>query len=147
MTDHISTNEKEPQIHIVDPNSSGGNREISPHAEYAKYIDDQIEREIKEKALTNILDIVKFELKEEEENFKMLPLSDFQKEELLFDYLKDNKNYNELYSKYQDVRAIYNQQKKQKEKDYKSLQQIKEETAQELEEEEDKWDERLSPTD
>ena len=144
MTDHISTNEKEPQIHIVDPKSSSNNREIS---EYAKYIDDQIEREIKEKALTNILDIVKFELKEEQENFKMLPLSDFQKEELLFDYLKDKKNYNEIYSKYQDVRAIYDQQKKQKEKDYKSLQQIKEETAQELEEDDDNLDQRLSQKD
>ena len=56
---------------------------------------DELEKEIKEKALTNILEIVKFELEEEAKNFKMLPLSDFQKEEVLFDYLKNQKNYNQ----------------------------------------------------
>lgn len=150
MSEIKSTNEDEPQnIEIVDPTSLNSNREISPHAEYAKYIDDKIENEIKEKALTNILEVIKFELKEEEENFKMLPLSDFQKEELLFDYIKNEQKNNELYSRYQDVRAIYDEQKKQKlEKEkHNSLKAIMEETARELEEEENEWVKRLSPTD
>jgi len=105
-------------------------------------IDAVTEKEIKEKALTNILDIIKFELKEDEENFKMLPLSDFQKEELLFDYLKEDKK--ELFKKYEDVRTIYDIQKKKEIEQIKieNLQSIIEETGEELEKE---WKNRLSP--
>ena len=110
-------------------------------------IDAVTEKEIKEKALTNILDIIKFELKEDEENFKMLPLSDFQKEELLFEYLKDDKK--ELYEKYQNVRSIYDIQKKKEIEQLKldNLQSIMEETGEELEKEEQAWEDRLSPSD
>jgi len=116
-------------------------------------IDEVTEKEIKEKALTNILDIIKFELKEDEENFKMLPLSDFQKEELLFDYLKEDKK--ELFKKYEDVRTIYDIQKK-KELEQKKLENLQSiidstecylaqsagQTGEELEKE---WENRLSP--
>jgi hypothetical protein len=112
-------------------------------------IDAVTEKEIKEKALTNILDIIKFELKEDEENFKMLPLSDFQKEELLFDYLKEDKK--ELFKKYQDVRSIYDIQKKKELEQQKleSLVSIMEATGEELQKEEDdtEWEKRLSPSD
>jgi hypothetical protein len=112
-------------------------------------IDAVTEKEIKEKALTNILDIIKFELKEDEENFKMLPLSDFQKEELLFDYLKEDKK--ELFKKYQDVRSIYDIQKKKELEQQKleSLVSIMEATGEELQKEEDdtEWEKRLSPND
>lgn len=109
-------------------------------------IDAVTEKEIKEKALTNILEIIKFELKEDEENFKMLPLSDFQKEELLFEYLKDDKK--ELFEKYQNVRSIYDIQKKKEIEQLKldNLQSIMEETGEELEKEEQAWKERLSPS-
>lgn len=109
-------------------------------------IDAVTEKEIKEKALTNILDIIKFELKEDEENFKMLPLSDFQKEELLFEYLKDDKK--ELFEKYQNVRSIYDIQKKKEIEQLKldNLQSIMEETGEELEKEEQAWKDRLSPS-
>ena len=123
MSVNKSTNEEEPQKLMIDK---------------------EIEKEIKEKALTNILDIVKFELKEEQNNFNLLPLSDFQKEELLFDYLKDKPEYKELIKKYNDVREIYNLQKK-KEKEQKKLESlvsIMEETGEELEKE---WEKRLSP--
>ena len=110
-------------------------------------IDAVTEKEIKEKALTNILEIIKFELKEDEENFKMLPLSDFQKEELLFEYLKDDKK--ELFEKYQNVRSIYDIQKKKEIEQLKidNLQSIMEETGEELEKEEQAWEDRLSPSD
>jgi hypothetical protein len=110
-------------------------------------IDSVTEKEIKEKALTNILDIIKFELKEDEENFKMLPLSDFQKEELLFEYLKDDKK--ELFEKYQEVRSIYDIQKKKEIEQLKldNLQSIMQETGEELEKEEQAWEDRLSPSD
>ena len=106
-------------------------------------IDAVTEKEIKEKALTNILEIIKFELKEDEENFKMLPLSDFQKEELLFEYLKDDKK--ELFEKYQNVRSIYDIQKKKEIEQLKldNLQSIMQETGEELEKE---WEDRLSPS-
>jgi hypothetical protein len=109
-------------------------------------IDAVTEKEIKEKALTNILEIIKFELKEDEENFKMLPLSDFQKEELLFEYLKDDKK--ELFEKYQNVRSIYDIQKKKEIEQLKldNLQSIMEETGEELEKEEQAWKDRLSPS-
>lgn len=120
-------------------------------------IDEEIEKEIKEKALTNILQILKWELKEDENNFNLLPLSDFQKEELIFDYLKDNHQYEELIKKYNDVRKIYDLQK-QKEKEQKKLESLMSimdstkcylarsagETGEELEEE---WEKRLSPSD
>jgi len=114
-------------------------------------IDEEIEKEIKEKALTNILEILKWELKEDENNFNLLPLSDFQKEELIFDYLKDNPSYEELIKKYNDVRKIYDLQK-QKEKEQKKLESlvsIMEETGEELQKEEDEieWEKRLSPND
>ncbi len=114
-------------------------------------IDEEIEKEIKEKALTNILEILKWELKEDENNFNLLPLSDFQKEELIFDYLKDNPEYEELIKKYNDVRKIYDLQK-QKEKEQKkleSLASIMEATGEELQKEEDEiqWEKRLSPND
>ncbi len=114
-------------------------------------IDEEIEKEIKEKALTNILEILKWELKEDENNFNLLPLSDFQKEELIFDYLKDNPSYEELIKKYNDVRKIYDLQK-QKEKEQKkleSLASIMEATGEELQKEEDEmeWEKRLSPND
>jgi len=114
-------------------------------------IDEEIEKEIKEKALTNILEILKWELKEDENNFNLLPLSDFQKEELIFDYLKDNPSYEELIKKYNDVRKIYDLQKK-KEKEQKKLESlvsIMEETGEELQKEEDEieWEKRLSPND
>jgi len=106
-------------------------------------IDAVTEKEIKEKALTNILEIIKFELKEDEENFKMLPLSDFQKEELLFEYLKDDKK--ELFEKYQNVRSIYDIKKKKEIEQLKldNLQSIMQETGEELEKE---WEDRLSPS-
>jgi hypothetical protein len=114
-------------------------------------IDEEIEKEIKEKALTNILEILKWELKEDENNFNLLPLSDFQKEELIFDYLKDNPSYEELIKKYNDVRKIYDLQK-QKEKEQKKLESlvsIMEATGEELQKEEDEieWEKRLSPND
>jgi len=114
-------------------------------------IDEEIEKEIKEKALTNILEILKWELKEDENNFNLLPLSDFQKEELIFDYLKDNPSYEELIKKYNDVRKIYDLQK-QKEKEQKKLESlvsIMEQTGEELQKEEDEieWEKRLSPND
>lgn len=125
MSVNKSTNEEEPQKAMID---------------------EEIEKEIKEKALTNILEIVKFELKEEQDNFNLLPLSDFQKEELLFNYLKDKPEYQELIKKYNDVREIYDLQKK-KEKEQKKLESlvsIMEETGEELEKEE-QWENRLSP--
>ena len=120
-------------------------------------IDEEIEKEIKEKALTNIFEILKWELKEDENNFNLLPLSDFQKEELIFDYLKDNDQYEEIIKKYNDVRKIYDLQK-QKEKEQKkleSLMSIMEETGEELEDSTEcylaqsagEWEKRLSPSD
>ena len=130
MSVNKSTNEEEPQRAMID---------------------EEIEKEIKEKALTNILEILKWELKEDENNFNLLPLSDFQKEELIFDYLKDNPSYEELIKKYNDVRKIYDLQKK-KEKEQKkleSLASIMEATGEELQKEEDEieWEKRLSPND
>lgn len=93
-------------------------------------IDQETEEEIKEKALTNILDVVKWELEEDKQNFDMLPLSDFQKEELLFNYLKDDKK--ELYELYSNIRTTYDIHK-EKQKKYDSLYKIMDETIDELE--------------
>jgi len=94
-----------------------------PEPENFNPIDKKLEKEIKKKAITNILEVIKFELKEDHENFFKLPLSDFQKEELLFEMLKDKE---ELYKKYQDARSIYDEQQK-KEEENKILENLLEE--------------------
>jgi hypothetical protein len=100
-------------------NKSSNNKEPSNF----NPIDKKTEKEIKKKAITNILEIIKFELKEDQENFFKLPLSDFQKEELLFEMLSDKE---ELYKKYQDARSIYDEQQK-KEEENKILENLLEE--------------------
>jgi len=118
-------------------------------------IDEETESEIKKKAITNILEIIKFELKEDQENFFKLPLSDFQKEELLFEMLKKDKE--ELYKKYQETRSLYELQQK-KEKENKLLETLQAEDDAEVldldlildkrgdkKNEPDDWEKRLSP--
>lgn len=129
-----------------------------PEPENFNPIDKKLEKEIKKKAITNILEVIKFELKEDHENFFKLPLSDFQKEELLFEMLKDKE---ELYKKYQDARSIYDEQQK-KEEENKILENLLEEGEEPevldldlicdkrgdkpTEQEDEQWEKRLSPS-
>ena len=109
-------------------NEPSGTNEETNKEKINKYLDD----EIKEPALTNILEVVKWELKEDEENFNLLPLSDFQKEELLFDYLKNDDDKKELYKIYNNIRSIYDINK-EKTKKYETLYNIMENEIKHLE--------------
>lgn len=129
-----------------------------PEPEKFNPITKELEKEIKKKAITNILEVIKFELKEDHENFFKLPLSDFQKEELLFEMLKDKE---ELYKKYQDARSIYDEQQK-KEEENKILENLLEEGEEPevldldlildkrgdkpTEKGDEQWEKRLSPS-
>jgi len=57
---------------------------------------NQIYNEIEAKPFTDILKLVKFPNKAEEEIFNRLPLTDRQKEELLFDSIPELKQYSHL---------------------------------------------------